>query len=81
MKIHNIKRKFPQWILIYVLLGMGFFYTGCAVPQWQREHLSDPIMRFDGEEGVDNLELHVLPLKEGSAGGHGASGGGGGCGC
>jgi len=52
---------------------------GCAVSQWQREYLSDPIMLMDEDPEADKMEQHFLPYREGSTGGYGSSGGG--CGC
>ena len=65
--------------LIFVVLILLFIFSACAVPQWKRECLSDPIMRFDENPDGDFLEQHFLPYREGSAGGNGTTGGG--CGC
>lgn len=54
-------------------------FTGCAVAQWQREHLADPVMQFNNDPLGDKLEKHFLPTREGSTGSSGGSGGG--CGC
>lgn len=54
--------------------------SGCAaVPQAEREFLSDPILQRQ-EDGLEAaLESHDFPRREGSVGGN--SGSGGGCGC
>ncbi|HKP95300.1 MAG TPA: DUF4266 domain-containing protein [Fibrobacteria bacterium] len=54
--------------------------AGCAaVPQAEREFLSDRIMQRQ-EDGLESgLEGHDFPRREGSVGG--SSGSGGGCGC
>lgn len=45
----------------------------------QRMHLSDRIMRSDGDRLGQAADRHVLDTREGAFGGHGTSGGG--CGC
>lgn len=53
---------------------------GCAaVPQRDREFLSDPIMQRSDDGLESALESHDFPRREGSVGG--SSGSGGGCGC
>lgn len=53
---------------------------GCAaVPQRDREYLSDPIMQRSDDALESGLESHDFPRREGSVGG--SSGSGGGCGC
>ena len=68
---------------LIALLGwvLAVTVTGCSsVDFYQKAHFSDPIMTFD----PDPTELHVYQKtyysREGSAGGIGASAGGG-CGC
>jgi hypothetical protein len=53
--------------------------NACTVKQWQREHLSPPIMQLDEDPEAGELEQHRLERREGSAGGSSTSGGG--CGC
>lgn len=63
-----------------VLAGLGaVLFQGCMIPQWQREHLSDPIMRFDQDPAGEQMDHHFYPNREGSSGGYGGAGGG--CGC
>ena len=60
--------------------GMLAGTSGCsAVPQREREFLSDPIMQRSADELESTLEGHDFPRREGSVGG--SSGSGGGCGC
>lgn len=54
--------------------------SGCAaVPQKDREYLSDTIMQRQADGLESGLEGHDFPRREGSVGG--SSGSGGGCGC
>jgi hypothetical protein len=62
-----------------LLLISALLLCSCTVPQWKREHLGDPIMRFDEDPDGEFLEQHFLPYREGSSGGYGSAGGG--CGC
>lgn len=68
-------------LLILLLLAMTAFGCVTVRPQ-QRGVLSDPIMRFGGNEH-DNVEhahyRHALDNREGAFGAEGVSGGG--CGC
>jgi hypothetical protein len=73
----------PVFRTVLVVLGAAailFSLTACAaVPQKDREFLSDPIMQRQ-EDGLESgLESHDMPRREGSTGG--SSGSGGGCGC
>jgi hypothetical protein len=69
--------------VILVLTGMVVLMllcSGCAaVPQKDREFLSDPIMQRQADPLEATLESHDFPRREGSTGG--GSGSGGGCGC
>jgi hypothetical protein len=68
-----------QTALLVVLLLTPLVGTGCVeVLQYQRQYLSDPMMRMDTPL-KDQLEEHIFPRREGSRGGE--SGAGGGCGC
>lgn len=53
--------------------------ASCALPQWKKGHLADPIMQFDEDPEGKELDQRLLPTREGSSGGTGAAGGG--CGC
>jgi hypothetical protein len=65
---------FTPALLAALLLG------GCAaVPQMEREYLSDPLMQRRDDALESALESHDFPRREGSVGG--SSGSGGGCGC
>jgi hypothetical protein len=73
----------PVFRAVFVVLGAAavlISLTACAaVPQKDREFLSDPIMQRQ-EDGLESgLESHDMPRREGSTGG--SSGSGGGCGC
>jgi hypothetical protein len=57
-----------------------FAVSGCgSVRPWQREKLAKRIMKFGATPDEDELDLHMLQSREGSAGGYGSAGGG--CGC
>lgn len=53
--------------------------ANCAIMQWQRQYLGDPIMYFDKDGDETKLNNHIYPRREGSGGGYGGAGGG--CGC
>lgn len=64
-----------------ISLGVLLLVTGCVtVSPAQRQHLSKPEMTpaTDAEEEV--FHTHVEAAREGAMGGHGAAGGGCGCG-
>ncbi len=66
--------------LLSLLCLVSATFTGCAaVPQKDREFLSDPIMQRTPDPMGSGMESHNLPRREGSSGG--SSGSGGGCGC
>lgn len=53
---------------------------GCVtVNPWERERLAQTDMQFGGAEELNSAESHATEVREGSAGGFDASGGG--CGC
>jgi len=63
-----------------VCLCVSLFLSSCAaVKPYEREHLGDPIMTFDGQATEDARELKWLEAREGSTGGVGGAGGG--CAC
>lgn len=73
-------RRLRALLVLPVLLGTGILGAGCAaVPQKDREFLSDPILQRQPDPLESTLEGHDFPRREGSAGG--SSGSGGGCGC
>ncbi len=59
-------------------MGLLSLLMGCAVSQWEREHLSDPIMQGDSPD-VQMMKQHILKNREGSPGGTGSASSG--CGC
>lgn len=69
----------PVFLALLIALG-AMSVSGCArVKPWEREHLADPIMRFDANKEEKAVREHFLGTREGSAGSFGVSGGG--CGC
>lgn len=77
-RISSLGFKTIKYTLL-LLIPLSLSLTSCAVKQWQREHLSDPIMRIDDDPEAMEMKQHLLERREGSSGGHGAAGGG--CGC
>jgi hypothetical protein len=72
-------RRLDLWTVIAVA---GSLLGGCHSPgvkPWQREVLSRPDMRPDGNAVDDAIDDHMYFSKEASSGGR--SFGGGGCGC
>ena len=64
-------------LLVAVAVFAG---AGCAtVSPWEREDLARVDMQFEGNRDRSAGEEHATEVREGSAGGLGA--GGGGCGC
>jgi hypothetical protein len=62
-------------LLLLALLG-----AGCATTRaYQREHLSDRIMTFEGDAKESARRAKSLDAREGSTGGTGGAGGG--CAC
>jgi len=65
-------------ILALVLAALGL--SGCVTIQpWERGRLANPDMQFGGAEELAAAEAHATEVREGSAGGFDAAGGG--CGC
>lgn len=63
-------------LVLFSLLLLG----GCVtVNPWERERLAQTDMQFGGAEELNSAESHATEVREGSAGGFDASGGG--CGC
>jgi len=62
-------------LAIWALWGVNC----AAVPQKDREFLSDTIMQRQLDPAESDMESHDFPRREGSVGG--SSGSGGGCGC
>jgi len=81
--LHMIRKKNRgtriKVLIILINIAPLLFLSCATVPQYKREHLSDPIMLFDEDPEADLMEQHFLPYREGSTGGYGGSGGG--CGC
>ena len=68
-------------ILLLLLLAWPLGATGCAiVPQNRRAAFADPIMRIGDEPTEAYRKQKFYGVREGAAGGDGASAGGG-CGC
>ncbi len=68
-------------ILFVLLLGLPLGSVACAiVPQNRRAALADPIMRLGDEPTEAYRKQKFYGVREGAAGGDGASAGGG-CGC
>ena len=54
--------------------------SGCvSIQPWERERLAASDMQFGGGGEMESAEAHATEVREGSAGGFDA--GGGGCGC
>jgi hypothetical protein len=80
MSVRASHRVAGLFLAALLALAAGSLWTGCAaVPQKDREFLSDPIMQRQADPLESALESHDFPRREGSAGG--SSGSGGGCGC
>lgn len=63
-----------------VLALLGLTLAGCVtVHPYQREHLTNPAMDVEIEQGEGEFQAHVFDSREGATGGHGSTGGG--CGC
>jgi hypothetical protein len=84
--VNDTNSRFPAFAgndnlrkIIWLALISLLLFNACAVKQYQREHLSDPIMQLEEDQEVREMEQHLLERREGSSGGQGASGGG--CGC
>ena len=68
----------PRTLLIVCVTAL--LCVGCVTVQpWQRERLAQTDMQFGGAEEIHSAESHATEVREGSAGGFDASGGG--CGC
>jgi hypothetical protein len=71
-------RSVRLWLAVTAAVATSGLVAGCAnVRGYQREHLADPIMVFDGYEA--SRELHWVEAREGATGGTGGAGGG--CAC
>jgi|RhiMetdeSRZDD1v2_1073273.scaffolds.fasta_scaffold85134_5 Domain of unknown function (DUF4266) len=61
-------------------LALQLLLTGCATTRvYQREHLTDRIMTFEGDAKESARRAKSLDAREGSTGGTGGAGGG--CAC
>jgi len=66
--------------LIFALVLAALGLSGCVTIQpWERGRLANPDMQFGGAEELAAAEAHATEVREGSAGGFDAAGGG--CGC
>ncbi len=64
----------------FLIILLLLFLSACAsVKPWEKGHLADKIMQFDADKEELAWEQHMLPAREGAAGGYGGPGGG--CGC
>ena len=63
-------------VLVPILLAVGCV----TVTPAQRKHLSKPEMTPAADKEEESFQIHVEAAREGSFGGHGAAGGGCGCG-
>ncbi len=69
------------WARVFAALALATASTGCAtVKPSQREVLSKPEMNPANEGLEEQFQSHVESAREGGFGGHGAAGGGCGCG-
>lgn len=50
-----------------------------SVQAWEKGHLAQPAMTFEGDPMSEKFTQHIYSSKENSSGGYGV--GGGGCGC
>ena len=70
-----------KYLFLMLILMLMVLSTACTTVQpWQREILSEPIMKLDENPLNKALHEHYLIYHEGSAGGTGSQGGGCGCG-
>ena len=67
-------------LLLFLLLGLLLSSACAIVPQNRRAALADPIMRLGDEPTEAYRKQKFYGVREGAAGGDGASAGGG-CGC
>jgi hypothetical protein len=71
-----VKGRLLAWTAV-----LGVAISGCAtVPQNRRAHLADPMMSLTDEPLDGARRQKLYDVREGAAGGDGASAGGG-CGC
>ena len=67
---------------ILALLPLVFLLCACGIQPWvkpyERQNLSDPIMRFERDPIAGGYTNHVYQAREGARGAEGS--GGGGCG-
>ena len=71
---------FPSMLRAAIITLSLVALSGCVnVMPWERERLARPDMQFDGAEELNAADAHATDVREGSAGGFDASGGG--CGC
>ncbi|PLW68052.1 DUF4266 domain-containing protein [Pseudohalioglobus lutimaris] len=65
------------------LLALLVLITGCGIQPWvkpyERQHLAEPIMRFDRDPVAGAYTKHVYQARESARGAEGGAGVG--CGC
>jgi hypothetical protein len=72
-----LPRSGRRWLPVVVAVLVG----GCVtVSPTQRAHLSKPEMNPAIDAQEESFHIHVEAAREGAMGGHGAAGGGCGCG-
>ena len=76
------QRTFARtWAAALGVLASGSLATGCVtVRPSQRQVLSSPEMDPNADAVEESFYSHVEAAREGAVGGHGAAGGGCGCG-
>ena len=76
-----MKRARPPALRLLAPLGVILLGLGCVtVTPSQRKYLSKPEMQPATDKEEESFQIHVEAAREGSFGGHGAAGGGCGCG-
>ena len=73
--LHRLKRCGA----LALLIALAALASGCAVKSYQRERLTDRIMRFESDAEHNARTTKWLEAREGSTGGNGGAGGG--CAC
>ena len=82
MTIRQTLHRLRRAAAIAALAGWALAAAGCAahiVPAYQREHLVDKIMSFQGDAKKNARQTKSFDAREGSTGGNGGAGGG--CAC
>ncbi|HID82514.1 MAG TPA: DUF4266 domain-containing protein [Chromatiales bacterium] len=79
-----ISEKFKLYLRAIAALLFVFSVTACSsiepwVKPYERDHLADPIMKFERHPVSSAYIHHIYEVRESARGGLGATGGG--CGC